>query len=94
MIPADLLDKLRQKDPELWGDIYQAGINHCDWPDCLVQGKLQEAIRRRGCGYKVRDLDWATVVVFDALEELGRGEAPTTTEAMLRAYIAALSASH
>lgn len=93
MIPADLLQKLQEADSELWEDIYQAGFNHCSWPDYLIQGKLQEAIRARGWGYVIgRSSKGMTSASVYAQE----GEGKTVmgydeAEDLLRAYLSARS---
>lgn len=93
MIPADLLQKLQEADSELWEDIYQAGFNHCSWPDYLIQGKLQEAIRARGWGYAIgRSSKGMTSASVYAQE----GEGKTVmgydeAEDLLRAYLSARS---
>jgi hypothetical protein len=100
MIPADLLDKLREKDPALWEDIYEAGFNHCQWPDFLIQGCLQEAIRARKwlatVHAKSDESNHRCLARLDSEDdeietvvEYGSTEA----EALLRAYLAALEAT-
>ena len=74
MIPADLLDQLREKDPELWGKINRVYamryMRQIDDPQilefltgkekqALIQGYLQERIRARGWSYR---LIWASSV--------------------------------
>jgi len=119
MIPADLLDQLREKDPGLWermrrmpiyvhrdssltGDLTKSDNTElvAAWlPHCL-----QEAIRARGWHlYQIRNDDLPGLPCFADIIILGHGkehdihnegEGSTEAEALLRAYIAALSASH
>ena len=91
MIPADLLSALRDADPELWEDIYAAGFNHCQWPDYLIQGKLQEAIRARvGWGYQITAFGLPIIAcVYNRRDYItARGE--SEAEALGWAYLAVI----
>lgn len=101
MIPADLLQKLQEADSELWEDIYQAGFNHCSWPDYLIQGKLQEAIRARGWAYRLAYIPEESICSVVIMEKktsfwlpIGNLKAGakgiTEAEALLLAYLSAL----
>ena len=74
MIPADLLDQLREKDPELWERMRRMPIyvhrdssltvdltksDNTELVDAWLQHCLQEAIRARGWSYR---LIWASSV--------------------------------
>ena len=104
MIPADLLDQLREKDPELW-ERYKQWSAHMDIYDetalqYILQGELQEAIRARGWHlYQIRNDDLPGLPCFADIIILGHGkehdfhhegEGSTEAEALLRAYLAAI----
>ena len=96
MIPADLLDQLREKDPELWirytnndfvGKVSEAWLQQC----------MQEAIRWRGWAYQVsctfqgtRFAKIATINPDGSKWFHDDQHAPTEAEALLRAYLAAI----
>jgi hypothetical protein len=92
MIPADLLDKFREEDPELWvrytnndfvGEVSEAWLLCC----------LMQAIRARGWGYAIgRSSKGMTSASVYAQE----GEGKTVmgydeAEDLLRAYLSARS---
>ena len=124
MIPADLLDQLREKDPELyeniakrfaWAELQYDELypeyvgdkphlpdeieidNHMEH---LIQGCLQERIRTRGWHlYQIRNDDLPGLPCFADIIILGHGkehdihnegEGSTESEALLRAYLAAI----
>lgn len=117
MIPADLLNQLREKDPGLWntfsekkigdyfyfgpegdeeyGDIFEYQLEdsaRCAW----LQHCLQEAIRARGWRYGIdydTDRVCATVLknIDSAWKLIGVGYGSTEAEALMRAYLSALS---
>ena len=75
MIPADLLDQLREKDPELWERMRRMPIyvhrdssltvdltksDNTELVDAWLQHCLQEAIRARGWSYRL--IWWASSV--------------------------------
>ena len=99
MIPADLLRELQEADPELWilytnndfvGKVSEAWLQHC----------LQESIRARGWHlYQIRNDDLPGLPCFADIIILGHGkehdirnegEGSTESEALLRAYLAAI----
>ncbi len=111
MIPADLLDQLREKDPELWEEFLHTVIGYYD-VDPIIQNDLeepaqeawlqyclQEAIRARGRGYGIEyymapRMVGASVYVWgDGFDKktLGAGYCTTEAEALMRAYLSALS---
>ena len=122
MIPADLLDRLREKDPELWEMITENTISEYEYHDeefnawisnaitytdlfgpaqeAWLQHCLQEALRARaGWSYCVSNtyqsqthIKPIMAMVFTGKESYWR-DGDTEAEALLRAYIAALSAS-
>jgi len=115
MIPADLLDQLREKDPALFQGVIGGfplkngkylSILDMEPPAALawLPHCLQEAIRARGWHlYQIRNDDLPGLPCFADIIILGHGkehdihnegEGSTEAEALLRAYIAALSASH
>jgi len=119
MIPADLLNQLREKDPGLWntfsekkigdyfyfgpegdeeyGDIFEYQLEdsaRCAW----LQHCLQEAIRARGWAYQVsctfqgtRFAKIATINPDGSKWFHDDQHAPTEAEALMRAYLSALS---
>ena len=114
MIPADLLDQLREKDPELWERMRRMPIyvhrdssvtvdltksDNTELVDAWLQHCLQEAIRARGRGYGIEyymtpRMVGASVYVWgDGFykKTLGAGYCTTESEALLRAYLSALS---
>ena len=120
MISADLLDQLREKDPEMWMEITRtelAEIEYCDvdgdecepdyiyWAglrseaqDAWLQHCLQEAIRARaGWSYCVSNtyqsqthIKPIMAMVFTGKESYWR-DGDTEAEALMRAYLSALS---
>ena len=122
MIPADLLDQLREKDPELWGKIAETALSEYEYHDeefnawisnditytdlfgpaqeAWLQHCLQEAIRARGWHlYQIRNDDLPGLPCFADIIILGHGkehdihnegEGSTESEALLRAYLAAI----
>ena len=90
MIPADLLDQLREKDPELWERINRVYamryMRQIDDPQILefltgkekqslIQGYLQEAIRARGWHlYQIRNDDLPGLPCFADIIILGHGK--------------------
>ncbi len=107
MIPADLLSALREKDPELfntWIAVVRQIDNHAadgtdiDTPISMawLQYCLQEAIRARGWRYGIdydTDRVCATVLknIDSAWKLIGVGYGSTEAEALMRAYLSALS---
>ena len=118
MIPADLLDQLREKDPELWMEITRtelAEIEYCDvdgdecepdyiyWAglrseaqDAWLQHCLQEAIRARGWDFKIEKYHnsiWGMIRIPNECwtDEVFKHKADTEAEALMRAYLSALS---
>lgn len=98
MIPADLLDQLREADQELWirysnndfvGEVSEAWLQHC----------LQEAIRARGWGYAMEYYHGPRMVGVSIYKwgsgfekiTIGAGYCSTEAEALMRAYLSALS---
>ena len=122
MIPADLLDQLREKDPDLWEKIAETALSEYEYHDeefnewisnaitytdlfgpaqeAWLQHCLQEALRARaGWSYCVSNtyqsqthIKPIMAMVFTGKESYWR-DGDTEAEALLRAYIAALSAS-
>jgi len=123
MIPADLLDQLREKDPELYENIAKSFAwaelqydelypeyvgdkphlpdeieidNHMEH---LIQGCLQEAIRARGHGYAMQYYHGPRMVGVSIYKwgsgfekiTIGAGYCSTEAEALMRAYLSALS---
>ena len=97
MIPADLLNQLREKDPELWirytnndfvGKVSEAWLQHC----------LQESIRARGWYYSIWNTspDSTEVIIRRGGEGyinpdfMHIGEGKNEAEALLMAYLAAI----
>lgn len=107
MIPADLLSALREKGPELfntWIAVVRQIDNHAadgtdiDTPISMawLQYCLQEAIRARGWRYGIdydTDRVCATVLknIDSAWKLIGVGYGSTEAEALMRAYLSALS---
>jgi hypothetical protein len=118
MIPADLLDKLREKDPDLWEKIAETALSEYEYHDeefnewisnaitytdlfepaqeAWLQHCLQEAIRARGWRYGIdydTDRVCATVLknIDSAWKLIGVGYGSTEAEALMRAYLSALS---
>ena len=104
MIPSDLLDQLREKDPELfdtWIAVVRQIDNHAadgtdiDTPISMawLQYCLQEAIRWRGYSYKLKYLATSQIAIADIYFENSTWSAEGTTEAeaLMRAYLSALS---
>ena len=99
MIPADLFNQLREKDPELW-ERYKQWSAHMDIYDetalqYILQGELQEAIRARGWL-----LEQSTFTAFPSAKIWKKTDpawrtysAPGSTEAeaLVKAYLAAIS---
>ena len=95
MIPADLLDQLREQDQELWilytnndfvGEVSKAWLQHC----------LQEAIRARGWDFKIEKYHnsiWGMIRIPNECwtDEVFKHKADTEAEALMRAYLSALS---
>ena len=103
MIPADLLIRLREKDPDLWGK-YKQWSAHMDIYDetalqYILQGELQEAIRAHRPDYIgtwFYNLEYVEVgrieaKIFNRAGIISEGVADTEAEALLRAYLSALS---
>ena len=111
MIPADLLDQLREKDPELCDEIYsEIGITYDRSGDELsvifddlndaattawIQHCLQEAIREREWGLQQEYVPWFHATHYIGIGtqngDLFEGVAATEAEALMRAYLSALS---
>lgn len=120
MIPADLLDQLREKDPDLWEKIAETALSEYEYHDeefnawisntitytdlfgpaqeAWLQHCLQEAIRARaGWSYCVSNtyqsqthIKPIMAMVFTGKESYWR-DGDTEAEALLRAYLSALS---
>lgn len=110
MIPADLLDQLREKDPEAHARYWRLRSASCGMPsdteamaiieDMCMQADLQSAIRARGWHlYQIRNDDLPGLPCFADIIILGHGkehdihnegEGSTESEALLRAYLAAI----
>ncbi|NLH79214.1 MAG: hypothetical protein GX465_19530 [Acidobacteria bacterium] len=91
MIPADLLDQLREKDPMLWirvhandfiGDVFTAWLQYC----------LQEAIRARGWKYQILAGKHKPHVFIDTYDREAIIDclSDTEAEALLISYLAAI----
>ena len=107
MIPADLLSALREKDPELWERINRVYamryMRQIDDPQILefltgkekqslIQGYLQEAIRARdGWGCQITSFGLPVIANVYNRREYTTGRGSTESEALLRAYLSALS---
>lgn len=111
MIPADLLDQLREKDPGLWERMRRMPIyvhrdssltvdltksDNTELVAAWLQHCLQEAIRARGWRYGIdydTDRVCATVLknIDSAWKLIGVGYGSTEAEALMRAYLSALS---
>ena len=108
MIPADLLDKLREKDPELWERINRVYamryMRQIDDPQILefltgkekqslIQGYLQERIRARdGWGCQITSFGLPVIANVYNRREYTTGRGDTEAEALGWAYLAAIEA--
>ena len=105
MIPADLLDQLREKDKELWERINRVYamryLRQTDDPQilefltgkekqALIQGYLQERIRARGWWYQIATGYKGVIQAQVYCSENGLHKGNTEAEALLRAYLAAI----
>lgn len=90
-----LLNQLKEQDLELYQEIVADLLPSSDHRNnFIICGKLQEAIRVRGWGYQM--LLFRNPTVYEAYivgnrETISRGD--TEAEALLQAYLSALSAS-
>ena len=113
MIPADLLNQLREKDPGLWERMRRMPIyvhrdeqltidltksDNTELVASWLQHCLQEAIRARGWAYQVsctfqgtRFAKIATINPDGSKWFHDDQHAPTEAEALMRAYLSALS---
>ena len=121
MIPADLLDQLREKDPDLWEKIAETALSEYEYHDeefnewisnaitytdlfepaqeAWLQHCLQEAIREREWGLQQEYVPWfhathrckAYIGIGTQNGDLFEGVAATEAEALMRAYLSALS---
>ena len=97
MIPADLLDQLREKDPELW-ERYKQWSAHMDIYDetalqYILQGELQEAIRARdGWGCQITSFGLPVIANVYNRREYTTGRGDTEAEALGWAYLEAIEA--
>jgi len=107
MIPADLLDQLRKKDPELWERmrrmpvyVHQDGqltidltkSDNTELVAAWLQHCLQEAIRARdGWGCQITSFGLPVIANVYNRREYTTGRGSTESEALLRAYLSALS---
>ena len=92
MIPADLLDQLREKDPMLWirvhandfiGDVFTAWLQYC----------LQEAIRARdGWGCQITSFGLPVIANVYNRRAYTTGRGDTEAEALGWAYLEAIEA--
>ena len=108
MIPADLLDQLREKDKELWERINRVYamryLRQIDDPQILefltgkekqslIQGYLQEAIRARdGWGCQITSFGLPVITNVYNRRAYTTGRGDTEAEALGWAYLAAIEA--
>lgn len=108
MIPADLLDQLREKDPELWERINRVYamryMRQIDDPQILefltgkekqslIQGYLQEAIRARdGWGCQITSFGLPVIANVYNRRAYTTGRGDTEAEALGWAYLEAIEA--
>lgn len=108
MIPADLLDQLREKDPELWERINRVYamryMRQIDDPQILefltgkekqslIQGYLQEAIRARdGWGCQITSFGLPVIANVYSRRLYTTGRGDTEAEALGWAYLEAIEA--
>ena len=108
MIPADLLDQLREKDPELWERMRRMPIyvhrdssltvdltksDNTELVDAWLQHCLQEAIRARvGWGYQITAFGLPIIACVYNRRDYITARGESEAEALCLAYLEAIEA--